>query len=359
MPIQKEKRLLRVGVLGCGPVAQAAHFDACHKARNVELYAICDQADDLRQRMAAIHQPAKQFADYSAMLADPHVEAVIIATADAFHVPLALEAIEANKSVFVEKPLGVSIEECERLRHRVQESGLFLQVGNNKRFDPGIAFAQHFIQEEIGELMALKAWYGDSSERYTMTDNLQPIPVGSKASLKPAGNPKADRRRYLLMTHGSHLVDLARFLGGTITAVQAQHVEKFGAYCWFVSLKFANDSVGHLDLTVAIRGDWEEGFVAYGENGSVKGRTFLPWFHRASEVECYSSKDGLYHRPLGADGHTYKRQLEGFAATILHGQPTQAATIDDGLAAMQALVAMARSAETGTWIQLADVSGQV
>ena len=55
--IAKDDRCLRIGVLGCGPIAQFAHFDACRKARNAELYAICDLADDLRERMAAIHQP--------------------------------------------------------------------------------------------------------------------------------------------------------------------------------------------------------------------------------------------------------------------------------------------------------------
>ena len=51
---RKDERRLRIGVLGCGPIAQAAHFESCAKARNADLYAICDVADDLRERMAAI-----------------------------------------------------------------------------------------------------------------------------------------------------------------------------------------------------------------------------------------------------------------------------------------------------------------
>ena len=74
--IVKDRRRLRVGVLGCGPIAQFAHFDACRKARNAELHAICDVADDLRDRMAAVHQPNVAYRDYDAMLADPQVEAV-------------------------------------------------------------------------------------------------------------------------------------------------------------------------------------------------------------------------------------------------------------------------------------------
>lgn len=357
--MKKSERLLRIGVLGCGPISQAAHFDACRKAHNAELYAICDRADDLREAMSAMHGPQVAYADYDAMLADPQVEAVIIATADQFHVPLALKAIDAGKPVLVEKPLGVTIEECEHLRERVQQTGLVLQVGNNKRFDPGIAFAHRFIQDNMGQRLALKAWYCDSVYRYTMTDNLQPLILTSQQAARPAGDPKSDKRRYYMLTHGSHLLDMARYLGGEMVAVHARLVEKFGAYCWFISLDYADGSVGHLDLNVAIRGDWEEGFQMYGEFGSVKCKTFLPWFHKASEVECFSTKDGQYHRPLGADAYTYKLQIEGFADAILNGAPQQGATLDDGLAAMRALVAVARSVEQGASVRLDAVTGGV
>src|ERR1043165_5856023 len=108
--MNKEGRLLRIGVLGCGPVSQIAHFDACRKARNAELYAICDLAEDLAQKMAAIHEPQVTYSDLDDMLADPHVEAVIIGTADQFHVPLCQKVIAAGKPGLVEKTLGRSEE---------------------------------------------------------------------------------------------------------------------------------------------------------------------------------------------------------------------------------------------------------
>src|SRR5690242_12103447 len=136
------------------------------------------------------------------MLADPRVEAVIVAVADQFHVPACLKALDAGKHVLVEKPLGTTVEECRALRDRTAGSGLVVQVGNNRRFDPGVAFARRFVHEEMGPRIALKAWYCDSTYRYTMTDNLQPIPVRSARALRPVGDPKADRRRYYLLTHG-------------------------------------------------------------------------------------------------------------------------------------------------------------
>jgi len=355
--MQKDSRLLRVGVLGCGQISQIAHFDACRKARNAELYALCDVADELRDKMAAIHEPRAVFKQFDEMLADPKVEAVIIGVADQFHVPLARQAVAAGKHVLVEKPLGVSVEECEELRASVRGTGLVFQVGNNRRFDPGIAFAARFIREEMGRVLAFRAWYYDSTYRYTMTDNLQPIPRSSSRARKPEGNPKADKSRYFILTHGSHLVDTARFLGGAITAVRARRLEDCGAHCWFVETDFESGALGHLDLSIPVRGDMEEGFHIHGEHGSAQGRVYLPWFHKCSHVECFSARDRQYHRPLGEDAYTYKLQIENFAAAILDGAPRQGATIDDGVAAMRAMTAMAQSARTGEKVNLADVTG--
>jgi predicted dehydrogenase len=192
-----------------------------------------------------------------------------------------------------------------------------------------------------------------------MTDNLQPLIVQSALAQRPEGNPKANRAHYYLLTHGSHLVDTARFLGGPIEAVQARLLQRCDAWCWFVDLAFADGGLGHLELIVAVRGDWEEGFQLYGEHGSVKGKVFLPWFHKSSEVECFSTADGTYRRVLGADAYTYKLQIEGWADTILHGVPQHGATLDDGLAALRTLVAIDKSAAGGAWVPVRTTYGSL
>ncbi len=356
---KKEDRRLRIGVLGCGPIAQAAHFESCTKARNADLYAICDVADDLRERMAATHAPQKQYADYATMLADPDLEAVIIATSDAFHVPASLQALQAGKHVLSEKPLGVTVEEVLVLQEGVAKSGKLLQVGHMKRFDEGLQSAKSFIDTEMGQLLALKAWYCDSTHRYPMTDAVQPLMVTSAARRKPAEDPKANMRRYLMLAHGCHLVDTARYLAGDIVSVQARLSERFGARCWFVETEFANGTLGHLDLTVAVRMDWHEGFHIYGENGSVMAKTYNPWYYKSSDVEIFHEKDATSRRVLGADGHFYRRQVEAFADVILNNAPMTGANVRDGLESVRAMVAIARSAESGKRVLLADVEGGV
>jgi predicted dehydrogenase len=105
--------------------------------------------------------------------------------------------------------------------------------------------------------------------------------------------------------------------------------------------------------------DWHEGFQIYGEHGSVIAKTYNPWYFKPSDVECFSEKDGQYHGPLGADGHCFRRQVGGFADSILDGAPMRGAGVEDGLPAMRRMVAMARSAETGEAIRIAEAKGGV
>jgi predicted dehydrogenase len=352
-------RMLKVGILGCGPISQAAHFESAVKARNVELYAICDVADDLRDRMAATYAPTKAFNDYEKMLADPDLEAVIIATSDAFHVSASIAALKAGKHVLCEKPIGISVEEVEELKGAVDRSGKILQVGHMKRFDAGLQSAKAFIDAEMGEMLALKAWYCDSTHRYQVTDAVQPKMIKSAGAKKPAGDPKADLERYFMLAHGSHLLDTARYLAGEITEVDARLRQRFGAYSWFIDVEFANGVMGHLDLTLPVRMDWHEGFQVYGENGSILGKTFNPWLFKSSDVETFSEKTGATSRVLGADGHFYRRQLEAFSDTIVKGNPMTGADIDDGVASVRGMVAVAQSVKSGKPVRLSEVSGAV
>ena len=270
--------------------------------------------------------------------------------------PLCKSALAAGKRVLIEKPLGTTEEECESLRAPVESSGLVFQIGNNRRLEPGMTAARRFVREEIGAELTLDAWYYDSIYRYTMQDNLYPVPVQTAHGRRPPGNWKADRERYLLLTHGAHLVDTARFLAGAIDSVHARHVAHGPTHAWSIELEFQSGTVGHLELISPRHGDFEEGFRVHGSQGSVNGAAPLPWFQRA-QVECF--KDGEYRRLLGEDGFTFRRQIEGFAATILEGASQHGADLDDGIAAMRALVAISQSVASGEPASLADASGPV
>ena len=244
------------------------------------------------------------------------------------------------------------------MQSRLAETRLVLQIGNNRRFDPGIAYAQQFIADEMGQRMGLKAWYYDCTYRYTMTDNLQPIPVVSKLARRPEGNPKADKRRYFMLTHGSHLVDSARFLGGRSPQSRPG--------CSSASAPIAGLSVSILPTAV-----WPSGLDncrARRLRGRLSGLR-REWQRHGQGRVALVPQDQLCGMLLGqgpAVPPTVGRrclylqaQIEGFAKCILQGVPLQGAGIDDGIAAMRAMVAIARSVETGKRIRLSEVSGGV
>jgi predicted dehydrogenase len=226
-----------------------------------------------------------------------------------------------------------------------------------KRFDAGLQSARQFIDTEMGEMLALKAWYCDSTHRYPMTGAVQPVIFKSAAARRPPVDPKADLERYYMLAHGCHLLDTARYLGGEILEVDARLSRRFGAFCWFIDTTFANGALGHLDLTVAVRMDWHEGLQIYGQNGSILAKTYNPWLYKSSEVDIFHESTGSTTRVLGADGHFYRRQLEAFADSILTGAPVAGADVADGLASVQGMVAIAHSVRTGRPVKLAETSG--
>ncbi len=358
--VKKENRCLKVGILGCGTICQAAHFESAVKAGNVELVAICDVAKDLLTKMAVVYSPKRVYTDYSELLKDPEIEAVIIGIGDQFHAACVKQALLAGKHVLVEKPLGVNLEECEELKDIAREKGLIVQVGNMKRFDGGLQFARAFIREEIGDVTTFKAWYCDSTGRYRVCDNVMPPIFSSPDMKKPAGNPKADMERYYLLGHASHLFDTARYLMGNIISVETKHVVKGNMYSWLIACDFENGAIGNLDLTVAVRADWHEGLQIYGTNGTVFAKLYNPWIFRTAEVECCNETTREIKKPYEPDGHFYRRQLESFAEVILDGKEQGGAGLDDGIAALRAIIAAYESFQNnGRKTYLKDMKGGI
>ena len=357
---KKEERCLRVGILGCGLINQAGHLIGSMKARNVHLQAICDVSDELRGKMAAMYEPDSVYSDYSEMLADPDVDAVVIGIADQYHVPCAKQAILAGKPVFLEKPMGVSVEECLELKALAEERGLLLQIGHMKRYDEGLQYAKKFKEEKMGEITTYKGWYCDSVGRYTLTDNVQPVIYSAGDIRRPEGNPKAILDHYYLLGHGSHLFDTAMYFMGPIERVAARYVHKEKMHSWLIDCDFENGAIGTLDLTIAIAQQWHEGCEIYGTGGTIFAKTFNPWEFRSSVVECYDKETDLCVTPAAYDGQVYRRELEGFAESVLHGTPCTGATAEDGIQVMKALIATYQSVQLGgQWVSVKDAAGEL
>jgi len=124
----------------------------------------------------------RQYADFRELLACADIDAVIIATPDHWHVPIALEAVRAGKDVYVEKPLGVSVQENFLLRHTVQKAGAIFQYGTQQRSGYNFWLACTLARNGLlGKLHTIHAWCTDVHSQQSgftaFNGSLQPIPV--------------------------------------------------------------------------------------------------------------------------------------------------------------------------------------
>ena len=165
---------LRIGVVGCGPIAQNAHLPAIEKARDVHLQAIADTDPALRERVSQRYRPQSVYEHSDEIFADPNVDLIILAVGDRFHVTLAADAVRTGKHVLVEKPLGVGTQECESLPLLVPPERV-LAIGCNRRFLPGVRAARAFASRSRS-IASYSAFYYDSTFRHQVTQrNLFPL----------------------------------------------------------------------------------------------------------------------------------------------------------------------------------------
>ena len=116
-------------------------------------------------------------------------------------------------------------------------------------------------------------------------------------------------------------------------------------------LEFDHGGAGHFELTVKVNSDWSEGYVVHGEGGSVEAQTFLPFSNRSSEVRAFDARERQWLVPYRVDSNPYLHQLEAFAQAVLRDEPVSP-DVEDGLAVVQLLEAVAQSAATRSRIQL-------
>ncbi|MDI5961480.1 Gfo/Idh/MocA family oxidoreductase [Streptomyces sp. SL13] len=131
-------RRVRVGVVGCGMIAQLVHLPhltALHE--RFEVAAVCDREEDLARTVAGRFGVPRTYPGVEEMLAGtPDLDAVVVLTLD--HVAAVLAALERGKHVFTEKPLGYTLAEIEQVVAASERTGASVMVGYMKRYDSGV-----------------------------------------------------------------------------------------------------------------------------------------------------------------------------------------------------------------------------
>jgi predicted dehydrogenase len=344
-------RPLRLGLIGCGRIAQVAHLPALEKLDAVQLVALADPSAALVRAVAERYRVPSYTTRAAEVLADANVEAVLLAVPDRHHRPLAEAALRAGKHVLVEKPLASTPEEGEALAELVEATGLVLQVGAMKRHDPGLRFARRWLRETVGPVLSFAAWYRVSSLRPGLEATLFPPLIVDPAVREHEAGFKSDRARYLLATHGAHLFDSLRFLLGDLDQLHVRFAAQGDDFAWAGLLGSRGGAVGSFDLTVNGHGEWSEGLVASGSGGSVQIDTDFPFFRRASRVRAFSEADHTTRMPSFTDTDPYSLQLRHFLDAV-RGKLAPEPDVRDGLAVLALIQAVQRQVEQASGVQL-------
>jgi predicted dehydrogenase len=142
---------LRVGVIGCGLIAQVMHLHYLRElADRFEIAALCDVSEELTRACAGDYGVPRTFARWQDLLAAP-LDAVLILTSGS-HAPIAIAAAEAGKHMLIEKPMCFSVAEGRAMIEAARQAKVTLMVGYNKRYDP----AYRRLGKEIRSLSDLR-----------------------------------------------------------------------------------------------------------------------------------------------------------------------------------------------------------
>ena len=284
--------------------------------------AVCDPFTNKRKERAAeidrFYADKRDRASYKAcadynnfrdLLACNGIDAVVIATPDHWHVPIAIEAVQAGKDVYVEKPLGVSIYENQQMRRAVQQSGQIFQYGTQQRSWQQFRFAVELVRNGyIGKLNTMHAWCPDisSQEQYfsvPVAGSQQPIdpPAGFDYDLwlGPAAYTPytADRCTSLGTYHhadnslgfiagwGAHPLDIAQWGNnsddaapvyyegqGEINTGLFETVRWWDFWCTYengVKLRFMNEEIGREVTSKYLAETHDHGTTFIGDEGWV------------------------------------------------------------------------------------------
>ncbi len=262
---------MKVGIIGCGRIAQTRHIPEYADHPGTQIIGYYDFNQERAKELAAIYG-GKVYDSADALLADREIEAVSVCTANHTHAEITIKALRSGKHVLCEKPMAVSLEECRAMVTAAAENNRKLMIGQNQRFARAHARAKELLMEGlIGDVLTFKTTFGHGGpETWSIDSGISSWFFDIK---KAAMGAMADL--------GVHKTDLIQFLlGQKVVAVTAQLVtldkrneagELIGvddnAICIY---EMEQGSIGTMTASWTYYGKEDNSTVLYGTKGIMK-----------------------------------------------------------------------------------------
>jgi predicted dehydrogenase len=303
---------MNYAIIGCGLIGKKRLAGLPARSK---LAVACDTNLARAEELVKLAKTGHAVADFKPAVADPQVNAVIVATINAALAEVSAAAIRAGKHVIVEKPAGISVKQIDELISLAEKNGVCVRVGFNHRYHPAFIKAREiFASGVMGELMFIRARYGHGGR------------VGYDKEWR--ADPKLSGGGELI-DQGIHLIDLAGWFLGPFTKAEGQAV----TYFWnmpvddnaFLNLRTARDQTAWLHVSCT---EWKNlfSFEIYGRHtklhieglGGSYGVEKL--YHYQMKPEMGPPDTKLYEFP-GPDESWRKEMIEFEKDVELKRQP--------------------------------------
>jgi predicted dehydrogenase len=315
---------VRIGIIGCGAIAET-HAECLSRIDGACLAAFCD-AEPARAKAFSRRFPGSYpTGDPEQLFLDDSIDAVYICTHHDTHSRLAIRSAEAGKHVMMEKPLALTIEECERVGNAVEKSGVIFMVGFKLRYYPSVARARQFIPRPLVTIAQ-------------MMDARWPDDFWANDPVKGGGN---------VLSQGGHSVDLLYYLngsepvrvyaeGGNLNHPGVNIVDNIVA-----TLQFANGSIASL-----VQGDsGATPFVSKFSFQMLDGSKTAHLRNRLKTVTLFDGTELSVHED--PDEYGFMEENRDFIRSVQLGQPPPI-TYRDGMRATLVLLKALESLRSGT-----------
>jgi predicted dehydrogenase len=368
---------VRVGVIGCGTIAQRGHLPWYWENPNVEILAVCSDIEDEVRNTAKRWNAKRWFIDYNELLALEEIDAISICTPVWLHKEIAVEAAKRGKHILCEKPMARTVEECNEMIEECRKNNVKLMVGFMKRFNPGF----QKIKEIIDRGLIGKVHHLDIHWNLYFPPGSRPARIFCEEERVGGG---------VLLDNCCHYIDTFRwFLSAEIDTVYAEITKVIPERVYedqaILTLRFNNGTTSILDMGLnrvewVKKSAWENegmysqhfselGFI-YGTEGTIyfdappfesveavnikvyllegKGCEFGGWHEM--EIPVVRQPGGPLS-PREVITYAFKREIDHFVDCIYNDKKIEVSG-EDGRIVTQVLAAAYQSSETGKRIHL-------
>ncbi len=228
-------KTMKIALIGCGGLG-SRHAKNINSLEGAELVAICDANIDSARKLAGeLSSSPTPYGDHQKLLSDQEPDVVFVITPNHTHCELAVSAAKAGAHVFCEKPMALTVEDCDAMISAAESAGVYLTVGYVRRFQNAYREMKRLIDDgKIGDVQMAHA-----------------VRLGSGAP-GGAGGWQLSRDAYggLFSMH-SHELDQLTWMAGEVKAVQAVMKHGDGSEntveeSIFINLQFASGAIGSL-----------------------------------------------------------------------------------------------------------------